>query len=148
VTPYLLDTNVLLALAWPNHVHHGETMDWFQSKAVSAFRTCPITQTGFVRISSNPAFTPNAATPQEALRLMNQIAAMSGHGFLPDDLAAAAALTEAAVLATYRQVTDAYLLALAAAHDAVLATLDRGIRGLARHCPERLEIILAGGPIA
>ena len=24
MTPYLLDTNVLIALAWPNHVHHRE----------------------------------------------------------------------------------------------------------------------------
>ena len=146
--PYLLDTNVLIALAWPNHVHHRETMEWFQSKAVSAFRTCPLTQTGFVRISSNPSFTPNPPSPREALQLMEEITRMSGHGFFPDDLAAPAALSEAPALATHRQVTDAYLLALAEAHDSVLATLDRGIRSLARRRPERLEIILAGGATA
>jgi uncharacterized protein len=144
VKPYLLDTNVLIALAWPNHVHHREAIEWFQGKAVSAFSTCPITQTGFVRISSNPAFTPNPRTPQEALQVMNEITRMAGHGFVPDDLSAPAALSDASTLATHRQVTDAYLLALAVAHNAVLATLDRGIRGLARRCPERLEIILAG----
>jgi len=26
---YLLDINVLLALAWPNHVHHGPALTWF-----------------------------------------------------------------------------------------------------------------------
>jgi hypothetical protein len=31
---------------------------------------------------------------------------------------------------------------LAAAHNGVLATLDRGIVSLARHCPERLELLL------
>jgi hypothetical protein len=39
-------------------------------------------------------------------------------------------------------VTDGYLLALAAAHDGVLATLDRGIAPLARQRPDRLELIL------
>ena len=51
MTPYLLDVNVLIALAWPNHVHHGEALRWFEAKAVKAFRTCPMTQAGFVRIS-------------------------------------------------------------------------------------------------
>lgn len=135
--PYLLDTNVLIALAWPNHVHHRETLEWFQAKASKGFRTCPITQTGFVRISSNPAFTPNPPTPVEALALLQQITQLSGHGFWPDDLPLGETL-----LATHRQVTDAYLLALAAAHDGVLATLDRGIRVLARRTPNHLELIL------
>ena len=46
--PYLLDTNVLIALAWPNHVHHREAQTWFEKKGAAGFRTCPITQTGFV----------------------------------------------------------------------------------------------------
>jgi predicted nucleic acid-binding protein len=27
----LLDVNVLLALAWPNHVHHAASRTWFAS---------------------------------------------------------------------------------------------------------------------
>jgi toxin-antitoxin system PIN domain toxin len=141
VKPYLLDTNVLIALAWPNHVHHGETMEWFLQKSVSAFRTCPITQTGFVRISSNPAFTVNAVAPQEALALLRRITELPGHDFWPDDLTLADAFSPPLLLATHRQITDGYLLALAVAHDGVVATLDRGISALAKRCPERLEII-------
>jgi uncharacterized protein len=141
--PYLLDTNVLIALAWPNHVHHGEATEWFLRKAASGFRTCPITQTGFVRISSNPSFTANAVGPAEALALLERITSLPGHGFWPDDLPAEDAFAARPFLGTHRHVTDGYLLALAAAHDGVLATLDRGIAALARRCPERLELLLA-----
>jgi hypothetical protein len=142
--PYLLDTNVLIALAWPNHVHHAETVDWFSRKAAPAFRTCPITQTGFVRISSNPSFTANAVAPAEAAALLDRISQMPGHEFWPDDLRFADVLAAHPVLATHRHVTDAYLLALAAARAGVLATLDRGIAALARGCPEVLELVVAG----
>jgi toxin-antitoxin system PIN domain toxin len=141
VKPYLLDVNVLIALAWPNHVHHREALEWFQRKASHAFRTCPLTQTGFVRISSNPAFTLHAATPGEALALLRKITALAGHEFWPDDLPVSDAFPDAMLLAGHRQITDAYLLALAAAHDGMVATLDRGIAPLAKHYSHRLEIV-------
>jgi hypothetical protein len=140
--PYLLDTNVLIALAWPNHVHHTEATDWFLRKAAPGFRTCPITQTGFVRISSNPSFTANAVEPVEALALLDRITQLPGHGFWPDDLPLEQAFASGPHPGSHRQVTDGYLLALAAGHDGVLATLDRGIASLARKYQERLELIL------
>lgn len=139
--PYLLDTNVLLALAWPNHVHHRVALEWFRERGSREFATCPLTQTGFVRISSNPAFTASAVTPREAIGLLSRMAALPGHRFWADDVTAAAAYPEGTPVVTHRQVTDAYLLALAAAHDGALATLDRGIRALAGLAPERLEVL-------
>jgi toxin-antitoxin system PIN domain toxin len=143
VKPYLLDTNVLIALAWPNHVHHAEATAWFERKAASGFRTCPITQTGFVRISSSPSFTANAVNPAEAFALLDRITRLPGHGFWPDDLSAVDAFAPRPLLSTHRQVTDAYLLALAAAHEGVLATLDRGILSVARQSQEHLELVVA-----
>ena len=142
MSPYLLDTNVLIALAWPNHVHHAEALRWFEAKAAHGFRTCPMTQGGFVRISSNPSFVVDAPTPLEAMALLDRIAALPGHGFWPDDLSLAEAFGPEPLLASHRQVTDGYLLALAAAHGGILATLDRGIVPLARRYPDRLELIL------
>ena len=142
MTPYLLDVNVLIALAWPNHVHHGEALRWFETKAVKGFRTCPMTQAGFVRISSNPSFVANPPGPLDAMALLTRITKLPGHDFWPDDLSLTEAFGPVPVLATHRHVTDGYLLALAAAHDGVLATLDRGIGPLARQCPDRLELIL------
>ena len=139
--PYLLDINVLLALAWPNHVHHRESLAWFTARAARRFRTCPLTETGFVRISSNPAFTASAVPPTQALGLLRQITALPGHAFWADDLPLAEVLSEDLLVGSHRHITDAYLLALAAAHEGVLATLDRGVAGLARGCSEALEIV-------
>lgn len=126
--PYLLDVNVLIALAWPNHVHHEGAQAWFARRGSAGFRTCPLTQTGFVRISANPAFTPHAVSPGEALELLKRIVQLPGHGFWPADLSLHQ--LPAPFVAGHRQVTDAYLLALASAHDGVLATLDRAAAAL------------------
>jgi toxin-antitoxin system PIN domain toxin len=136
-----LDTNVLLALAWPNHVHHEHAREWFRRKAAASFRTCPITQTGFVRISSNPSFTPHAVTPGEAVLLLSQIIRLPGHDFWPDDLSIEAALHPPPEIVGHRQVTDAYLLALAAKNRGVLATLDRAAAALAVGHREWLELL-------
>jgi toxin-antitoxin system PIN domain toxin len=139
--PYLLDTNILIALAWRNHVHHAEVTDWFRRKAAAGFRTCPITQTGFVRISSNSSFSSSAVLPADALGLLQRIISLPGHGFWPDDLPLPEAFAAYPVLGSHRQITDGYLLSLAVAHDGVLATLDRGIAPLSRGFPDRLELV-------
>jgi uncharacterized protein len=139
--PYLLDTNILLALAWPNHLHHAEVTRWFSRKAVTRFRTCPITETGFVRISSNPSFSSAAVLPGEAIVILERITGLPGHGFWPDNLPLSDAFAAYPILGSYRQITDGYLLSLAVAHDGILATLDRGITALARGFPERLELV-------
>jgi len=138
--PYLLDTNVLIALAWPSHVHHRRSQQWFARNRQAGFRTCPLTETGFVRICSNPAFSKNAVTPTEALALLRQITELSGHGFWKDDIPVTGALAEAANLTGHRQITDAYLVALARAHNGILATLDRGLLNLSAN-KERVHII-------
>ena len=129
--PYLLDTNVLLALAWPNHVHHSDARDWFDRKAAAQFRTCPLTQTGFVRISSNPRFTAEAVKPDDAVKLLGLLCGLPGHAFWADDISLLEAGLHAGGLIGHRQITDAYLLALAASHGGILATLDRGVAAVA-----------------
>jgi uncharacterized protein len=139
--PYLLDTNILIALAWRNHVHHADVTAWFGRKAAARFRTCPITQTAFVRISSNPSFSSSAVMPGDAVALLRRITGLPGHGFWPADLSLPEAFAAYPVLGSHRQITDAYLLSLAIAHDGVLATIDRGIVPLAKACPDRLELV-------
>jgi uncharacterized protein len=50
----LLDVNALVALAWDSHVHHATMRTWFAANSASGWATCPITESGFVRVSSNP----------------------------------------------------------------------------------------------
>jgi predicted nucleic acid-binding protein len=90
-----------------------DALDWFRARGSSGFATCPLTQTGFVRISSNPAFTSKAVTPGEAIALLLRLTAMPGHRFWPDDLPLVEACPPDEPLAIHRLVTDAYLLAMA-----------------------------------
>ena len=46
---YLLDGNVLVALADSAHVHHDAAVKWFASVA-APFATCPITQGTLIRM--------------------------------------------------------------------------------------------------
>ena len=43
----LLDVNVLMALLWENHEHHGQERRWLQT--VAEFATCPVSQLGSAR---------------------------------------------------------------------------------------------------
>ena len=52
--PLLLDTNALLALAWPNHQYHREVFARLERQPVMPWVTCALTQLDFVRLSSNP----------------------------------------------------------------------------------------------
>lgn len=104
---------------------------WFDANRSESWATCPITQSGFVRVSSNRRVILEAKTPAEALALLRRIVALPGHRFWEDDVAIASAPEiEPQRLLGYRQVTDAHLLALALRRGGRIATFDRGIREL------------------
>lgn len=131
MTDYLLDVNVLIALAWPHHVHHRSAHHWFGQRGRNRWATCPLTQTAFVRTSSNPKILPDAVSPREALEALKKIVGVPGHIFWPDDLSPTTMQAyESVALVGHRQVTDAYLLGLAQHHDGKLATFDNGISQL------------------
>ncbi len=127
----LLDVNVLVALAWPNHAHHRPAREWFRGRSGRGWATCPVTQAGFVRVSSNSRAIPSAVTPREALELLSRMATHAGHTFWADDvdLATSPLISRDRLIST-QQVTDAHILAVAASHGGVLATFDRGILDL------------------
>jgi toxin-antitoxin system PIN domain toxin len=128
----LLDVNVLIALAWPNHIHHGEAQRWFRARARDGWATCSITETGFVRVSSNEAALPEARPPAEAAALLKRMTALPKHVFWKDDLRFAdSAFVSLDRVLGYRQVTDAHLLGLALRHRGRLVTLDGRLTSLA-----------------
>ncbi len=129
----LLDLNVLVALAWPSHVHHAAAHEWFSKESHHGWATCPLTQTGFVRLSSNARILADAVSPMEAIRLLKQIVAMPHHQFWPDAVSVeGATVFQNALLLGHRQITDAYLLSLAVHNQGRLVTFDQGIRALDR----------------
>jgi uncharacterized protein len=123
---HLLDVNVLVALAWSNHVHYAAAREWFAKNAAQGWATCPITQAGFVRVSANPRIVQASLTPAEALMTLSQMISHPAHVFWPDSLSVDVALQNQ-LLSGYRQVTDAYLAALAIHHNGRLATFDRAV---------------------
>lgn len=139
---FLLDVNLLVALAWPNHVHHRAALAWFLENYESGWSTCPLTQSGFVRVSSNPAAVSETKSPQEAARLLRRIVEFPRHEFWHDDVSfASSPILKEIRPAGYRQVTDAHLLALARHRDGRLATLDGKIRSLVPQGFDASEIL-------
>lgn len=123
----LLDVNVLVALFDAEHVHHDVAHDWFADHHERGWATCPVTENGFVRVVSNPAYGSRvrAATLIASLR---KFCSSPHHQFWPDDVS----LTDAAVFdltfaAGHRQITDVYLLGLARRMGGRLATFDSSI---------------------
>jgi len=128
----LLDINILTALLWPAHEHHEVAHAGFGCRADASWATCSLTQLGFVRIVSNPAFSRDALSPVDALALLGENLTHPGHEFWTDSLQVPMAVRSMeARLQGYKQLTDAYLLALAHRRKGVLATFDRGLRSLA-----------------
>ncbi len=118
----LLDTNVLLALAWPNHQHHAQAHAWFATHAKDGWATCAFTQLGFIRLSSNPAYTADAVSPQSAALLLQQWTRLKGHHFWASPAAHEPAIYTQAI--GHQQVNDAWLIEVARRHSGRLLTLD------------------------
>lgn len=131
MTAFLLDVNVLIALFWPAHESHAVARRWFARNSQHAWATCTITQAGFVRIVSNPAFSRDAVSPEQAIEVLEGNLQHPRHRFWKDQGGFVETVRPfAEKLRGHRQVTDAYLLGLAFRHGGALATLDRGVEVL------------------
>jgi toxin-antitoxin system PIN domain toxin len=115
----LLDSNVLISMVDPDHVHHERATDWF-SQRHEPFATCPITQGSLVRFLIR--------TGQSAAAARDVVAAVEGakrHEFWPDSQSFAE--VNIAGVVGHRQATDAYLCHLARGRNGQVATFDRGL---------------------
>lgn len=117
---YLLDSNVLIALATPEHSLNARAAAWFRQGY--RFATCPITQGALVRFHLRVGA---GATAESARLLLESISSLPRHGFWPDDLSYLDVPTRGII--GHHQVTDAYLVMLAHKHDGSLATMDQAL---------------------
>jgi uncharacterized protein len=123
----LLDISVLLALLDADHSGHQVAQAWLASEAVRGWASCAITQNGFVRVISQPAY-PSPVPPAAAIRRLAQATASPLHEFWPCDLE----IMDERIFDPERihgpgQLTDAYLLALAASRGGRFVTFDRAM---------------------
>src|SRR5436305_13723038 len=124
----LLDVNALVALAWDTHVHHEAVSDWFDVHT-GPWWTCPVSEAGFVRISSNSKVIVGALGVDAARGVLRDLREVGEHRFLRNDVS----MTDADVprIVGHRQVTDALLLTVARRAGIALVTFDTAIATLA-----------------
>jgi len=111
---YLLDVSTLLAWLWAGHEHHARVLRWQKGKTIAI---CPITELGFLRISTQPVFGATMSEAREMLAFWHKKVQPQ---FVPCDLKT----LEGAAAPASGRTTDFYLAGLAAKHEMKWATLD------------------------
>jgi toxin-antitoxin system PIN domain toxin len=124
----LLDVNVLVALFFPEHVHHEIAHDWFAEHRHLGWATCPVTENGFVRVATQQPTDSGLIRATDALAHLARFCTDEHHHQWSDTVS----LTDEKLFApefigSYRQVTDVYLLGLAKKMKGALLTFDRSI---------------------
>ncbi len=117
---HLLDGNMLVALVSHEHVHHAAAQRWFAASSCP-FATCHITQGTLLRL----LLRVDEVAPETAVEVLAHLAAHVRRRFWPDELNYEE-ISWRGVLG-HRQVTDAYLAALARHHGGKLVSFDRGL---------------------
>lgn len=124
----LLDVNVLIALLDAGHASHAAAVAWSDAHlAPHGWASCAITQNGCVRIMASPGY-PNARSVVAVAERLAEATATTLHEFWRDDVSVLdGSRIDLSRVHGARQLTDAYLLALAVAHGGRLVTFDRGV---------------------
>jgi toxin-antitoxin system PIN domain toxin len=123
----LLDVNVLLALLDRDHVDHERARAWMTVEIEQGWASCAITQNGFVRIVSQSRY-PGPVSPNHAIDLLARATQTRYHEFWTCTVSVVdGEAIDPARVHSSKQVTDAYLLALAVANRGRFVTFDRSI---------------------
>lgn len=122
---FLLDVNVLLALCDPRHLHHEASHDWFHAQGRLGWATCPVTENGFIRIASSPAYPNSPGSPPVVEGILRTFCNKATHCFWADKISLLDATSfRHDALITHAHITDVYLLGLAVKNGGKLATFD------------------------
>lgn len=134
----LLDVNVLVALLDDAHVFSRRANEWLDA-APRRIATCPIVENGVIRIMSAPAYSAtHRASPEQVADGLKALAQGLDHAFWADEVSLLdESLIDFSRLHGNRQITDAYLLALAVRRGGALGSFDAAlplaaVRGAAR----------------
>lgn len=122
MSTFLADGNVLVALTVVDHIHHDLALDWFE-QAEPDLATCPITEGTLLRF-----LLREGQTAIDAIAVLDAVRSQDWYAFWPD--AIRYEVTHLVGVIGHRQVTDAYLVALARHHGGRVATLDKGLAAL------------------
>lgn len=119
MTTALADGNLLVALTVEDHVHHEVALGWF-AQTEPDLATCPITEGTLLRV-----LIRSGVRTLDACAVLDGLRSQPWHRFWPDAIPYDASQLDGVI--GHRQVTDAYLVALARHHGGHVATLDKGL---------------------
>lgn len=125
----LLDVNVLIALFDIEHQYHDVVGEWLLNwkNQGNLWASCPITQNGCLRILSTPKY-PNCLGLKTIKQNLTFATNSPLHTFIPDNISLLQdELINWQHIQGAKQLTDAYLLALAKYNGAVFVSLDNRI---------------------
>lgn len=121
------EEGVSRALLDAEHVDHDRAWAWADVELARGRASCAITENGFVRILSQPQYA-SPLSPHQAVLLLRETCERSDHEFWSCDLSLLDdTIVDSARLHGHRQLTHAYLLALASVRGARFVTFDRSI---------------------
>lgn len=144
---HLLDANALIALGWPRHEHHPRMISWFRQHARAGWASTALTQSAFVRIVSQPAFSGRAIAISEVAELLLRNTAHARHRLVAMDFGFADVLSACTGgILGHRQITDAWLLTAAIRNGMKLLTFDAGIEHLLASAQERTKHLAVLNP--
>lgn len=123
---YLLDVNTLVALGLRNHEFHGRVARWLQAEQFPPVATCSITELGFIRVLAQASAYGLSIAEARTVLLRLKKSRVVEFTFISDDQDISYL---PAWVITAKQTTDGHLVQLARRNDAMLATMDGGIRG-------------------
>lgn len=126
---YLLDVNVLVALADQSHVHHEPASSWFRGNGSRGWASCDVTQNGFLRVLLSSRYPWPSNRRDTVLSLFREVFSHPAHKYLAEGASLLdRRLFRLEALEGHRQVTDVYLLGLAIRSSCRLATFDQSVR--------------------
>lgn len=128
----LLDLNVLIALVEQGHEHYDKAQNWFSRSGKASLGLCPLTEAGFLRVTTNPAFRPGPRPIEQSIAILQALRGHPQYWFCEmKESWVNATAPFASRLLGHQQVTDAYLLGLVVKENGILVTFDRGLRYMA-----------------
>lgn len=136
---YLLDGNLLVALAIHDHEFHRRSLDWFNSMLGQEheFATCPITEGTLLRLM---LILDKNASCLTAWKTLQDIRSLSTHQSWLDNFSYADLPLNG--IQGHRQITDAWLVELARRKKGKLATLNAALATLHPDIAELIPVVL------
>ena len=130
---FWVDVNVWLALSSGRHAHYQAAHQWFDTVGPAQAAFCRLVQLAYLRLLTNPrVMGPDVLSPREAWRAYDELCGDVRVTFVGEAAGAATAFRRLSprLAGSPGNWTDAWLAALAEAHELTIVSFDRGFQRL------------------